>query len=69
VKAEAAEQASARRSETVRAATLDSNLTHFGAAGSPTWVQEVRAVQTSHPKCRMIDAANPRMRRAKWSRR
>ena len=34
-------------------------LTHFGAAGSPTWVQEVRAVQTSHPKCRMIDAANP----------
>ncbi|MGZ6175133.1 MAG: FAD-binding protein [Candidatus Binataceae bacterium] len=59
VKAEAAEQASARPIETVRAATLDSDLTHFGAAGSPTWVQEVRAVQTSHPKCRMIDAANP----------
>ncbi|MGZ6254109.1 MAG: electron transfer flavoprotein subunit beta/FixA family protein, partial [Candidatus Binataceae bacterium] len=36
VKAEAAEQASARPIETVRAAMLDSDLTHFGAAGSPT---------------------------------
>jgi len=59
VKAGAAEQASGRPIETVRAATLDSDPAHFGAAGSPTWVQEVRAVQTSHPKCRMIDAANP----------
>ena len=34
-------------------------IAHFGAAGSPTWVQEVREVQTSHPACRMIDAADP----------
>src|SRR6185437_14479287 len=59
MKPQAAERASARPIETVRAATLDSDPTHFGAAGSPTWVQEVRAVQTSHPKCRMIDAADP----------
>jgi electron transfer flavoprotein alpha subunit len=59
VKPEAAEQASARPIETVRAAALDSDLSHFGVAGSPTWVQEVRAVPTSHPKCRMIDAADP----------
>jgi electron transfer flavoprotein alpha subunit len=59
VKPEAAEQASSRPIETVRAAALDSNPAQFGAAGSPTWVQEVRAVQTSHPQCRMIDAADP----------
>jgi electron transfer flavoprotein alpha subunit len=59
VKPEAAEQAGAKPIETVRAAALDSDLAHFGAAGSPTWVQEVRAVQTSHPPCRMIDAADP----------
>jgi electron transfer flavoprotein alpha subunit len=59
VKHEAAEQASSRPIETVRAAALDSNPAQFGAAGSPTWVQEVRAVQTSHPQCRMIDAADP----------
>jgi electron transfer flavoprotein alpha subunit len=59
VKPEAAEQAGAQPIETVRAAALDSDVTHFGAAGSPTWVREVRAVRTSHPTCRMIDTANP----------
>jgi electron transfer flavoprotein alpha subunit len=59
VKPEAAEQAHARPIETVRAAALDSDPVHFGAAGSPTWVQEVRAVESSHPQCRMIDAGNP----------
>ena len=59
VKPEAAEQASARPIETVRAAALDSNPAQFGAAGSPTWVQEVRAVQSNHSKCRMIDATDP----------
>jgi electron transfer flavoprotein alpha subunit len=43
----------------VRAAALDSNPAQFGAAGSPTWVQEVRSVQSSHPKCRMIDTSDP----------
>jgi len=59
VKPETAEQTGARPIETVRAAALDSDLAQFGAAGSPTWVQEVRAVRTSHPKCRMIDTADP----------
>ncbi len=59
VKPEAAEQASGRPIETVRASALDSDPAQFGAAGSPTWVREVRAVQSRHPKCRMIDAGNP----------
>jgi electron transfer flavoprotein alpha subunit len=59
VKPEAPEQASARPIETVHAAALDADGEQFGAAGSPTWVQEVRAVQTSHPKGRMIDASDP----------
>jgi electron transfer flavoprotein alpha subunit len=59
VKPEAAEQAGAPPIETVRAAALDPDPAHFGAAGSPTWVQEVRAVRTSHPTCRMIDTADP----------
>ncbi len=59
VKPGAAEQASLREIVTVRAAALDSDPAQFGAIGSPTWVQEVRAVQSSHPKCRMIDAAEP----------
>lgn len=59
VKPEAAEQAKSRPIEAMRAAELDSNRALFGFAGSPTWVQEVRAVETSHPKCRMIDAADP----------
>lgn len=59
VKPEAAEQAGARPIETVRAAALDSDTAHFGAAGSPTWVREVRAVRTSYPTCRMIDTTDP----------
>lgn len=59
VRPEAAERAASLPIETVRAAALDSDPAQFGAAGSPTWVQEVRAVQTSHPKCRMIDASDP----------
>jgi electron transfer flavoprotein alpha subunit len=59
VKPEAAEQVGARPIETVRAAAFDSDIVHFGAAGSPTWVQEVRAVRTSYPTCRMIDTADP----------
>ncbi len=59
VKPDAAEQAGLKPIETVRAAALDSDLAHFGLAGSPTWVQEVRAVESSHPPCRMIDTADP----------
>lgn len=59
IKPEAAEQAKTRPIEAVRAAALDTEPSHFGFAGSPTWVQEVRATQSSYPKCRMIDATDP----------
>jgi electron transfer flavoprotein alpha subunit len=59
VRPEAAEQARTRPIEAVRAAALDADASQFGFAGSPTWVQEVRATQSSYPKCRMIDAADP----------
>jgi electron transfer flavoprotein alpha subunit len=59
IKPEAAEQAKTKPIEAVRAAELDADAAQFGFAGSPTWVQEVRATQSSYPKCRMIDAADP----------
>ncbi|HEY2525493.1 MAG TPA: FAD-binding protein [Candidatus Binataceae bacterium] len=59
VKAEAAAEAGVRPIEVVRAAALGADLAQFGAGASPTWVQEVRAVETSHPQCRTIDAADP----------
>jgi electron transfer flavoprotein alpha subunit len=60
VKPEAAEEAKSREIEAVRAAALDGDLAQFGFAGSPTWVQEVRAVQTEYQTCQMIDTADPR---------
>jgi electron transfer flavoprotein alpha subunit len=45
--------------EVVAAAALDSDLSSFGIAGSPTWVQEVRAQESPKVDCRMIDAADP----------
>jgi electron transfer flavoprotein alpha subunit len=45
--------------EVVTAAALDSDLNSFGIAGSPTWVQEVRAQESPKVECRMIDAADP----------
>ncbi|MGH7934783.1 MAG: FAD-binding protein [Candidatus Binataceae bacterium] len=43
----------------VRAAELSSDLANFGFAGSPTWVQEVRAQYAPEVDCRMIDASDP----------
>ena len=68
VKPEAAEQASARPIETVRAAALDSDPAQFGAAGSPTWVQEVRAVQSRHPQVPHDRRWRPRARGARSDR-
>lgn len=59
VKPEAAEQAKTKPIEAVRAAELDDNAEQFGFAGSPTWVQEVRATQSTYPQCTMIDASDP----------
>ena len=59
VKPGAVEQAESKLIEVVRAAELDRDLSHFGAAGSPTWVQEVRAQETPPVSVRFIDASDP----------
>jgi electron transfer flavoprotein alpha subunit len=45
--------------ETVTAADLNADAAKFGIAGSPTWVQEVRAQESPKVECRMIDATDP----------
>ena len=59
IKPGAAEQAESKPIEVVRAAELDRDLSRFGAAGSPTWVQEVRAQETPPVTVRFIDASDP----------
>jgi len=59
VKPGAAEEAESKSIEVVRAAELDRDLTHFGFAGSPTWVQEVRALEIAPVRVRLIDASDP----------
>ncbi len=44
----------------MRAAELDPDARKFGFAGSPTWVQEVRAQQNPKVQCRYIDGDDPR---------
>ncbi|MBI3758156.1 MAG: hypothetical protein HY269_00170 [Deltaproteobacteria bacterium] len=53
------EAAQAGTVETVTAAELDADAAQFGIAGSPTWVQEVRAQESPKVECRMIDATDP----------
>ncbi|MEA2647771.1 MAG: hypothetical protein QOG61_206 [Candidatus Binataceae bacterium] len=53
------EAAQSRTVETVTAAELDADAAQFGFAGSPTWVQEVRAQESPKVECQMIDAADP----------
>jgi len=55
----AAEQAKLKPIEVVRAADLDRNLNRFGAAGSPTWVEEIIAEETPLVSVRFIDAGDP----------
>jgi electron transfer flavoprotein alpha subunit len=45
--------------ELVSAAELDADAAKFGFAGSPTWVQEVRAQESPKVHCTMIDTADP----------
>jgi electron transfer flavoprotein alpha subunit len=45
--------------ESVSAAALDADAAKFGFAGSPTWVQEVRAQESPKVHCTMIDATDP----------
>lgn len=53
------EAAMTRAIQALRATDLSSEAAQFGFAGSPTWVQEVRAQQTPKVACKMIDAADP----------
>ena len=53
------EAAQNRPIETVSATVLDADAANFGFAGSPTWVQEVRAQESPKVHCTMIDANDP----------
>ncbi len=55
----ASEEAEAKPIQVVRAADLGADAKEFGLAGSPTWVQEVRAVETPKTECKFIDASDP----------
>lgn len=46
--------------EIVRAADLGNGPEQFGAAGSPTWVKEVRIEKQPPTECRFIDTSDPR---------
>ncbi len=59
VKAEALEQAKSKPLETVSAAQLGLAPSELGFAGSPTWVAEIRVVETPKTRCRQIDASEP----------
>lgn len=49
----------ASRMTSIRASELDTDLAHFGFAGSPTWVQGVRAQESPKVECQMIDSSDP----------
>ena len=53
------EVAQSKSVETVSAAEIGSDSAQFGFAGSPTWVQEVRAQESPKVQCTMIDASDP----------
>ena len=59
VKPDAVEQAKSKTIETVSLQHLDARAGDFGLEGSPTWVAEIRAVETPVTKCRFIDASDP----------
>ncbi len=58
VKPGASEDAKTKPIQSVRAAELGADLREFGLAGSPTWVQEVRAVTTPKTECKIIDSTD-----------
>lgn len=58
LKADAAEQAKSKPIETVGLKDLDRKADDFGLQGSPTWVAEIRAVETPVTKCKFIDASD-----------
>jgi electron transfer flavoprotein alpha subunit len=59
IKPGASEEAKTRPVGVVRAAELGADAKEFGLAGSPTWVQEVRVVETPKTACKFLDASDP----------
>jgi electron transfer flavoprotein alpha subunit len=59
VKPDAAEQAKSKTIETVSLKELGADAEGFGLQGSPTWVADIRAVETPTTKCKFIDASDP----------
>jgi electron transfer flavoprotein alpha subunit len=55
----ASDEAKTKPIISVRAAELSADAKDFGLAGSPTWVQEVRVVETPKTECNFIDAKDP----------
>jgi electron transfer flavoprotein alpha subunit len=59
VKADEAERAKSKSIETVSLKDLGVDPAQFGLEGSPTWVAEIRAVETRVTNCKFIDASDP----------
>ena len=59
LKGDAAEQAKSKPIATVSLKDLEGRAEDFGLAGSPTWVAEIRAVETPVTKCKFIDTSDP----------
>ncbi|HWN57699.1 MAG TPA: FAD-binding protein [Methylomirabilota bacterium] len=59
VKPGASDEAKTKPIISVRASELGADPKEFGLAGSPTWVQEVRVVETPKTECVFIDAKDP----------
>ncbi|HJU09487.1 MAG TPA: FAD-binding protein, partial [Candidatus Binataceae bacterium] len=59
VRPKAREEAKSKPVVAIRAAELAQDTAQFGFAGSPTWVQEVRAQEGPKVNCAMIEAADP----------
>ena len=55
----ASDEAKTKPIVAVSAAELSADPKDFGLAGSPTWVQEVRVVETQKTECNFIDAKDP----------
>jgi electron transfer flavoprotein alpha subunit len=53
------EAANSKPITSVRADELTDEAGQFGFAGTPTWVQEVRAQESPKVECKMLDAADP----------
>ena len=59
LKPDATEQAKSKPIETVSLKDLGAKAEDFGLQGSPTWVADIRAVETPITKCKFIDVSDP----------